>query len=373
MVLEQRLGRVDRIGQTFVVLALNMMLGNSVDKRVYEVIETKLSQILAQLGIDKTADVLDSTLEADQVNRLYLTSLLNPAKFEKESSDWLEEIKKKLLEYKTTEGALPTLNRNDLKAEKVDAIKHSPLPTWLEKLVKSYLQAHAVPYQNLIDGMRFQFPGRKENIYTFNIRESVNNPIPEPVSLQHEIIQTILSEAVPFTSSTRIPLARFSNGNANIGTWSLWHLEARNQFETRHLIQPLFFSDQDDTFPAFAQEIWTKMAQEEDFIESIGLLENDDSKELIDDISEKAEALLLSKYQDLEQKVLTNTERIKYNKERSFEFQERQMQRIGIDNIRLSRLQRLYSEKEKWQQDFQMARQIIPALNCLMIIKFTNG
>ena len=46
MVLEQRIGRVDRIGQTQEVLALNMMLDSSVDKRVYEVIEEKLNQIL---------------------------------------------------------------------------------------------------------------------------------------------------------------------------------------------------------------------------------------------------------------------------------------------------------------------------------------
>ena len=71
------------------------MLDNSVDKRVYEVIETKLSQIMAELGIDNTSDVLDSTLERDQINQLYLTSLLNPARFEQESNHWLEEIKNK--------------------------------------------------------------------------------------------------------------------------------------------------------------------------------------------------------------------------------------------------------------------------------------
>jgi hypothetical protein len=50
---------------------------------VYEVVETKLSQIMNELGIDKTSDVLDSTLERDQLNRLYLTSLLNPTNLSK--------------------------------------------------------------------------------------------------------------------------------------------------------------------------------------------------------------------------------------------------------------------------------------------------
>src|SRR5688500_20004398 len=56
MVIEQRIGRVDRIGQTHPVLALNLMLDNSVDGRVYEVIETKLDQIMNELGIDKRSE-----------------------------------------------------------------------------------------------------------------------------------------------------------------------------------------------------------------------------------------------------------------------------------------------------------------------------
>ena len=56
-----------------------LMLDNSIDQRVYEVIETKLNQIMNELGIDKTADVLDSTLETDSINKLYLTSLLDPS------------------------------------------------------------------------------------------------------------------------------------------------------------------------------------------------------------------------------------------------------------------------------------------------------
>ncbi len=157
MVLEQRIGRVDRIGQSYEVQAFNMMLDNSVDKRVYEVIETKLNQIMNELGIDKTADVLDSTLERDQLNRLYLTSLLNPAKFEQESSTWLEEIKINFKDYKSTEGALPTLSSKDIKVDKVDAIKHSPLPNWLENLTKQYLEPQkALPITSLLDGIQIQ-------------------------------------------------------------------------------------------------------------------------------------------------------------------------------------------------------------------------
>lgn len=372
MVLEQRIGRVDRIGQSHEVVALNMMLDNSVDKRVYEVVETKLTQIMNELGIDKTSDVLDSTLERDQLNRLYLTSLLNPAKFEQESNSWLDEIKDKLRDYKSTEGALPTLASKDIKAEKVDAIKHSPLPKWLEGLTKNYLHTKGIAYHNLIDGIRFKFPGHKEGIYTFNIRESVNNPIPEPISLQHEIIQTILRDAIPYTASQQIPKVKFKQGNSTSGFWSLWHLEVKNQFDTNQVIQPVFISSKGENFSAFAQSVWDKLIQENDYFDCVGVMAVDDSKPAYANIAAKAEELMQQKYEEFECSILQNTEKIKANKDKSFEFQEKQMYRIGIENIKQSRLNRLHKDKEQWEETFESARQIVPSLSCLLIVNIVN-
>jgi SNF2 family DNA or RNA helicase len=101
MMIEQRIGRVDRIGQKNVVKAYNMLTNNSVDLRVYEVIEEKLNNILEQLGIDKTSDVLDSTLDVKKINQLYLQSLLDPTKFEFAGDKWLHEIKSKLKDFQS--------------------------------------------------------------------------------------------------------------------------------------------------------------------------------------------------------------------------------------------------------------------------------
>src|SRR5436305_15002039 len=60
MRIEQRIGRVDRIGQTRPVRALNFALVDTVEHRVREVLEQKLAVILDEFGVDKTGDVLDS-------------------------------------------------------------------------------------------------------------------------------------------------------------------------------------------------------------------------------------------------------------------------------------------------------------------------
>ncbi|MDX1908011.1 MAG: helicase-related protein [Bacteroidia bacterium] len=372
MVLEQRIGRVDRIGQSHEVLAFNMMLDNSVDKRVYEVIEVKLNQILDQLGIDKTADVLDSTMEREQINRLYLTSLLDPAKFEQESNTWLDQIKDKLKAYKSTESILPTVDEQDIKAEKVDAVKHSPLPKWLEVLTSRYLQTKGIAYQRLLDGVRFVFPGYEENIYTFNIRESLNNPIPEPVSLQHPMVQTMLQEAVPFTASQPIPILQIRQSGATSGYWSLWHLEVKNEFETSQITQPIFISDEGAYFAAFAQTIWDKLIQDSNYFDCIGTVPAGESAVRHAEMTAKAESLMQHKYDEMEKQVTHHADVIKTNKEKSFVFQEKQMSRIGIDNIRQFRLKRLLKEKESWEEQFHSAKQVIPSFSCLLIARIVH-
>ena len=74
MRIEQRIGRVHRIGQTQPVTAYNLVLGGSTEARVMEVIQAKLDRILSVLGVDKLSDVLDTgDLETD-IDRLYRTA-----------------------------------------------------------------------------------------------------------------------------------------------------------------------------------------------------------------------------------------------------------------------------------------------------------
>lgn len=288
MVVEQRIGRVDRIGQQHEVIAINLLLDNSVDKRVYEVIEIKLNQILQELGIDKTSDVLDSTIEREEIKNLYLSSLLDPRRFEKESENWLEKIKDKLKSYQSTEGSLPITNSKNITVEKTNSVKHSPLPKWLEILSIQYLKTNTIPYKQLIDSIKFQYPGRKEQVYTFDIKESINNPIPEPLSLQHEIIQDILSNATPFNHTHRIPVIKLMESNVSSGFWSLWHLEVKNKYISEHIIEPIFISTEGDTFIAYAQDLWRKLCENnEALFHCKDSLSEEKTKEIMDEIEKR--------------------------------------------------------------------------------------
>jgi len=58
--IEQRIGRVDRIGQSAPVKAINLAMEQSIDARVLEVLEFKLEVIRNELGSNKASDILNS-------------------------------------------------------------------------------------------------------------------------------------------------------------------------------------------------------------------------------------------------------------------------------------------------------------------------
>ena len=106
-----------------------------------------------------------------------------------------------------------------------------------------------------------------------------------------------------------------------------------------------------------------------DYMDCIGVVDVEMSKQLFSNISSETEELLQTKYEEFEKNIKLNIEKIRSNKEKSFIFQEKQMNRIGIENIKKSRINRLQKDKEIWDTTFKSASQIVPSLTCLLMIK----
>ena len=78
MKIEQRCGRVDRIGQTRDVQIFNFIVTDTIENRVREVLEEKLSVILKEMGVDKYSDVLDSEVAEVDFTDVYMRSISRP-------------------------------------------------------------------------------------------------------------------------------------------------------------------------------------------------------------------------------------------------------------------------------------------------------
>ena len=125
MRLEQRIGRVDRIGQAHTVRAVNFVFEGSVEHRVREVLEQKLAIIFEEFGIDKTGDVLDSAQAGRMFDEMYVEAILNPEKVEESVESVVARLQEQAREARTTASVLGTTE--DLEARRCPTAADPPL------------------------------------------------------------------------------------------------------------------------------------------------------------------------------------------------------------------------------------------------------
>ena len=334
MALEQRIGRVDRIGQKYEVKAFNMLTNNSVDYRIYNIIVEKLDIIMEELGIDKTSDVLDSTIDAKKINHLYLQSLLDPKRFEFASESWLYDIKQKLNDYKSTEGALPTISPNEINARSAAEVKYSPLPIWLENLMMLYCQAYGLQW--------------RKNL----------------INLQHPLIKQILNE-VDAGMQGKIPVLQSFDGKETAGYLTIWKVSALNERESKVTYSAQFVSNQGRVFVPYANALWNKLVQDANAFQQV-------SWETVCPDFESNTQLhnnLYAVFHRMEEGIMTGLQTIAEKKLKALDFSEQRLSRIGIENIRLAKMRRLKEEREVWMDTFRKSAHVVPEVKHILTVK----
>ena len=365
MALEQRIGRVDRIGQKYEVQAYNMLTNNSVDYRIYNIIVEKLDLIMEELGIDKTSDVLDSTIDAKKINHLYLQSLLDPKRFEFASESWLYDIKQKLNDYKSTEGALPTISPDEINARSAAEVKYSPLPIWLENLMTLYCQAYGFQWRkNLIGSTEYHFG--KGNILkaVFDTDKAADNPDAEQLNLQHPIIKQILNE-VDAGMQGKIPVLQSFDRKETAGYLTIWKVSALNEKESKVTYTAQFVSDQGRVFVPYANALWNKLVQDANAFQQVswegGCPDFESNTQL--------HANLYAVFHRMEEGIMTGLQTIAEKKLRALDFTEQRLSRIGIENIRLAKMRRLKEEREEWMNTFRKSAHVVPEVKHILTVK----
>ena len=365
MALEQRIGRVDRIGQKYEVQAYNMLTNNSVDYRIYNIIVEKLDLIMEELGIDKTSDVLDSTIDAKKINHLYLQSLLDPKRFEFASESWLYDIKQKLNDYKSTEGALPTISPDEINARSAAEVKYSPLPIWLENLMTLYCQAYGFQWRkNLIGSTEYHFG--KGNILkaVFDTDKAADNPDAEQLNLQHPIIKQILNE-VDAGMQGKIPVLQSFDRKETAGYLTIWKVSALNEKESKVTYTAQFVSDQGRVFVPYANALWNKLVQDANAFQQVswegGCPDFESNTQL--------RANLYAVFHRMEEGIMTGLQTIAEKKLRALNFTEQRLSRIGIENIRLAKMRRLKEEREEWMNTFRKSAHVVPEVKHILTVK----
>lgn len=361
MAIEQRIGRIDRIGQKHPVTAFNMLTSNSIDSRVYGIIVEKLNVILEQLGIDKTSDVLDSTIEVNKINHIYLQSLLDPSKTEFVGDSWLYDIKKKLRDYKATEGILPSIAKEEIDNKQAADVKYSPLPVWLEQMSDLYVKSKGGRVQkNLMGVSTYQFDGMKVET-VFDAEHALENPNAEQITLQHDLVNKML-ESVEGESQEQMPVIRTLSGTETKGVFSLWKVSAKNPSESKVSYVAQFEADNGKLYAAYANQIWNKLVEDPHAYVYTG------TKTLKED-SDGVMEFLFEVFHRMENDILQNLSLKANSKLNALAFQAKRAERIGIVNIRNSRLKRIEEEKQLWLDSMRKNQSVVPDVKNIIRVR----
>lgn len=365
MALEQRIGRVDRIGQKKVVKAINLVLEDSVEFRVREVLEQKLAVIFEEFGIDKTSDVLDSEGGAHIFDKLFVDALLNPERIESEVAEVTEEVKKEAV---WTREQLSVFGRADEgDNESVEsAVSTQPLGDYLDLLVRSHVESGGGEYRASSSGIEVRWPGEERSgPYCFVGSGEIESA--ELLTLDHPRIRQLLETIPRFLKGDSIPTASIDDlPGGKGGLWSLWQLRFATSENTRQAFFPIFTQADGRSFDRMAEFIWDRLLSGS--VDVAGRVDGEDREDSYDLHARLAQKAGLPVFEDLKighENYLTERER---NGRRHFEVRFQQLNQIGLPEVRQFRQRQLELEQATWREDMAGQRQIRPELHPLILV-----
>jgi len=356
MRLEQRIGRVDRIGQTHPVRAVNFVLEDSVEHRVLEVLKEKLAVILKELGIDKTSDVLDSAQAEHFFDELYLEAILNPHEVETKVEKVLHSLSEQLREVKN---ALSILESEEVKPEKIKELLDHPFPYWIERMTISFLKAYGGYIEQRGNAWKIIWPDGK-------ILETSQFTLEEPR------IRGLIQRLSQFVPGQPVPIVTFPELSQKLkGFWSLWRIALHTEERNWYRIMPLFINDEHKVFILTARYIWDQLLSSN--IKILGHLESEEIETKFKILWKNVEKHGESIYKDLIEAYQAHLIYEKEKMEYAFNAKLKAIERIGLKEVREYRLRKLKEEREKFLKEFERKREVIPELTPLIVIRIEPG
>jgi superfamily II DNA or RNA helicase len=367
MRLEQRIGRVDRIGQTHTVRAINFVFEDSVEHRVREVLEEKLAVIFEEFGIDKTGDVLDSAQAGQIFDDLYVEAILNPDVVETKVDEVLKSIQEQARESRQSASVLGSTE--DLDPREAQRLLAHPLPHWVERMTVGYLQAHGGKAERKNGAWDLTWPGgeRLTNV-VFTSKEAEEKPLSRHLTLEDPKVRGLAMRLPPFAPGQPVPVITLPGLAPEImGFWSLWRISISTVDWNRRRIMPLFLADDGRVFAPTARHIWDQLVVTKPTI--LRHLDIETSHQAFDQLRGAAERQGKTIYDEL---VEAHRERLAREREKgeyAFAARRRATLRIGLPQVRNHRLSLLEQEEERFREQLERRAQILPEMAPLLLVR----
>lgn len=334
MKIEQRCGRADRIGQKRDVHIYNFIITDTVENRVREVLEEKLSVILKEMGVDKYSDVLDSEVAECDFTDAYMNTIAKPYRVEESLKPIESEMRQQL--------------KNSRKYR--DIIRED------KDLTELVGQESNFDVEAALRQMLAYYDGWQGLESTLIDRISVTDP-DITRHLKTDIIQDRFS---PILS---VGIKNFPN---EAGYFMLWELSISDDEADQRII-PVFVNDHFVLRPMAGKRIM------EQFLDPNSRLTVRSTDNLPEEDYQKLEKMSMDfaydSFVELKEKQLKKNQE-SYNKYMyALKLRTEAADHIGIENIRKSRLVRLAREQEMIEKKYQKGKQVYPDFRLSVLVR----
>jgi hypothetical protein len=367
MRLEQRIGRVDRIGQAHTVRAVNLVLEDTVEYQVRDVLEQKLDVILHEFGVDKTGDVLDSADAGEIFDDLYRDAVLNPQSVMSQVDSALAKVRVQAEALRANK-ALLAQTAALTPAESQRLLGH-PLPYWIERMTVNYLRSSGGRAEQIKSAWDLTWPdGHRLCPAVFTLRDAERSPGATHLTLEVARVRGITMAIPRFVPGQPVPCVRLDGIGLDVrGTWSLWTVEAHGAGYRRERALTLFLHDDGRLLHPTARHIWDALLNHNpDPKVYLGAIE---SERIVAESCPVANEQGRALYDEMAQLYAARFRRERENKEYSFSVRRRAIEKIGLPAVRQHRLADLVKEEADWKKDFASKRELQPEIVPRIVVR----
>ncbi|MCF0176016.1 MAG: hypothetical protein HUJ94_04190 [Bacteroidales bacterium] len=334
MKIEQRCGRADRIGQQRDVHIFNFIVTDTVECRVREVLEEKLSVIFKEMGVDKYSDVLDSEVAECDFTEVFMRAISNPRKVEESLYPVESEMKQQLANSKKYKDVIR--EEKDLQ-ELVGTESNFDVDVALRTMMTYYecWQGHD---PRLID------------------RISIGD---EEITrhLKAELVQDRVS---PMLS---VGIANFPN---EAGYFMLWELSISDDENDKRIL-PIFVNEQMVLRPMAGPRIMDVFLDSGSRL-TIGSTANIDAQ-AYEALEQLCKEYAFDTFMELKDKHLLRNQE-SYNKYiYALQLRTEAAEHIGIENIRRGRLVKLQKEKAAIEAAYKKGANVYPDFRLMLMVR----
>jgi hypothetical protein len=381
MRLEQRIGRVDRIGQSKIVQAINFVIDDSVEFRVREVLEQKLSVIFEEFGIDKTGDVLDSAQAGELFEDVFASAILNPDGIEISVDHTVAKIRDEIQQVRESSAIYGISEEPDFQT--AERLRSHPLPHWVERMTVGYLNSHGGVASRKRSWWDLNWPdGQEHRKAVFSAREANRLTDATLLNLENSRVRGLALNLPQVAAGQPLPCVTVSGLPASIsGFWGLFEirLQAGMHQKTQLLRIPMvrrgyvsvFLSEEGKLFLPTARHIWDVLQTAEAEVQAtLGQDESITAHERLQNAAEQAGHEL---FDALQQVHIASVSREEERGMVAFTSRRKAIERVGLPEVRQYRLARCAAEETEWRHELQSARQIVPEIRSLLMLRIVKG